>query len=391
MLRSLLLALLTVVILTGCLPIELEVGPDGRTVIPREEGFFALAADGKEASLLYRPADGEPVFARFFPDGKQLLAISKVQGQGMGVGHLLERVNLADGSAKKLVTTSNVTYALISPDGKTVSYTRLADEQKPGFEKNLPELRIIDVATGTDTALLPTASVAVLHRWFADAKSIFAFVIDEPVVIEEGQQRGGDLYHGRLVRISVPDGKITPLAQVIGSNDTFFDVAPNDAKALFTAMAAGKVGDKLTPGEAPVLHELTIATGELRRIEGNFRYAIYSPDGKHVLTIGTDDSDQGPGPRMGGMGGSDRLKLTVTDASLGNPVVVARDAMAQAGGMMGSASIYPAWQGNDTVLYIAGRHVYGNTATNYMLTRVSTDAKTRAILQPVIDTAAVTP
>src|ERR1051325_5965051 len=152
---------LTVVVLVGCLPVEVDVSQDGRLLIPRQEGFFILDSASGKVTPAFQPKGGQAVFARFVPASKQIVVVTdagdggpSIPGMGGG-GEKLMLVNLADGSTKNLLTAQNVTYLTISPDGKFAAYTRLGDNQTDLGENNketLPELHILDLNTGADRA-----------------------------------------------------------------------------------------------------------------------------------------------------------------------------------------------------------------------------------------------
>src|SRR5215472_7084586 len=74
-----LLLLLPLLLLPGCFPIELDVR-DGKLLIPREEGFFVFDPASGKAAKVAGNTDGKPVFARFSPEGKELLTVVKGSG-----------------------------------------------------------------------------------------------------------------------------------------------------------------------------------------------------------------------------------------------------------------------------------------------------------------------
>lgn len=354
----------------GCLPIELSASKDGKILIPRQEGFCILDLKKDEATMkvVYAPKSDKPAMGLFAPDGKRFLAVSQTSGGGMGTAFKIEAVQIADGKAKALVTLTNLTYAQWSPDGKYVTLTRLADQKSAALDKNMPELILVDTAAGEKKKL--ASDVGMIHRWFPGSKHVLALQI-------ASKDKDDDQYSGKLVKIDVATGKAEPLASVLGGSKVFLDLSPDGSKVLFTAIRAGKVGEKLPSksDEKAQLHELDIKSGNVRAVRGNVAYAIYSPKGTKVL-LGAASEEGGT------------IELAVGDALLTSLRVfttVATDAAKGAGGSGGSSDIYPGWFDDDSVHYIALRTVFGTAAKNYQLTIVKANGKQRANLQPVID------
>jgi hypothetical protein len=265
---------------------------------------------------------------------------------------------------------SNVTYTNFSPDGQDVSFTRLSDQQDPAVKENLPELHLIDVGAAKEHPVEAAGSVAGIHRWFPDSRSLLIFQIKEKVKAEHGS-----LYQGVIARWDIGAGKATDLAAALGSNDVFFDLSPDGKTVLFTAAAAGKVGTELKAGEADTLYELKVDSGALREVRDGVRYAIWSKTGAEVL--------------VGTKGENNKLDIEVSDATLGKFHLVAADAVAQTGdGPAGNTNIYPSWIGDGQIAYLASRAVYGTAGMNLRLVIVSADGKTRKDVQTTIDAAA---
>ena len=355
-----LLSVTSLVILAGCLPIELSVSPDGKILIPRREGFISFDPVAGTATTLHSPKSGQPAFAVFSPDGGRFLAISKSGDFDVSVA--------AVGKApKKLLSTSNLTYARWSPDGKWVSLTQVADEAKKPIKQNMPELVLVNVADGKKRTL--ASNVSAFHRWFGDSQHVLAFQI-------AAKNEETNLYAGALVKLNTATGKAVPLATVLGGNKVFFDLSPDGAKVLFTAVKAAKAGQEL-PAKAkgePQLFELDIASGAIRTIKGKVLYALYSPKGTKVL-VGME-RDFKPG-----------LQLAVADAAMKNFVTVATDGAKSAGETGDSADIYPGWINESTVHYIAKATVFGTAGKNLHLMSVGADGTGRRNLQTKLDAA----
>jgi len=366
--------LLVVFLLAGCFPIELDVSKDGRILIPREEGFFALDPAKGTVVRLHVPAGGEPVFARFSPDGKQILAVTEGGGgsslsfgSGSSGGHIFTVVTPADGTSRVIFTGTNATYACFSPDGQYISLTRMASQKKEPLDEALPELHLVNLKDAEKKLL--AANVGDLQRWFPDSKALLAFQIQE-------KNKDDKLYRGTLSAIDIASGEGKPLASVAGAKGVFFDLSPDGKTVLFTARAAGKVGEELKPEDKARLFELKIPEGTVRPAAENVKYAIWSPNGQRVL-LGTDEK-------------SGFVTLKVGDAGLAALQDVATKAAVQVDAGMGpSTSIYPGWVGNDTVLYLTRKAVYGKAGENLALMTVGVDGKNPRNHQALIDLAAI--
>jgi len=354
---------LAALVLGGCLPVELSVSPQGQVLIPRQEGFVALDPPKGTVKTLYVPKSGSPAFALYAPDGKSFLAISKSTGGGMGSGFAVEVVPVG-GKARKLTSAGNLTYAQWSGDGKYISLTRIAGGKVKPMDENLPELLLVDTAKGGKKTLL--ANVGTIHRWFADAKAVLALQI-------HAKDKDTGQYSGKLVRVDAATGEAKPLALVLGGKKVFLAVSPDGKKALFTAIKAAKVGEKIPASskDDPKLFELDVAAGSVREVMEDVAFAIYSPKGTRVL-LGSKKESKG------------MIELSVGDASLAKTVVVAKDA-AKSVGSTDSRDIYPGWIDENTVHYLGLRAVYGTEGKNVHLISVGADGKNPKDLQAAID------
>lgn len=361
-------ALVVTFALVGCLPIELEVSKDGQVLVPRQEGFFALDSDSGKVTRVHKPAAGDPVFARFAPDSKHILAVSQT---GSGANHVFEWVSLADGSAKKLHAGTNTSYVTISPDGKTAAFARISDQSvklRDGGSQNLPELHLIDLEAGKRTAVKDVGPIASIHRWFPDSASLLLFqIVAKP---EEGNLRKAE-----LSRWDIAAGKATVLAVALGGDNVFLDLSPDGKRVLFTAATAGKPGEELSADkDDPKLFELNIETGLVRSIGRDASYALFSPDGKHALVASKADDGL--------------LKLEVADGALAKFTTVAQDAVGQVGGPGDQSSVYPAWLDKDRIVYLAQRAVYGRAGKNLEMVFINADGANRQSRQTTLDEAA---
>ena len=349
-------AVLACTVLAGCLPVELSVSPKGEFIIPRQEGYVLLDPGKGEAKIVLAAKGNKPAFAVFAPDGNDFAAVTKTDGD-----FKVSRV-ARDGTAKEVLTASNMTYLRWSPDGKTISITRIGDTQNEAVKENLPELIVVSADGGAKKTLLGGCSM--IHRWTSDSKSILAVKIT-------GKVKDKDRYVGELALISAEDGKATPIAAVVSEKKMFVDLSPDGKKALLVATKLGKAGSKLeSADEKPQLFEVNLADGTFRSVREGVLYGMYSPKGTKVLLA------------AGGDGG---LQLDVCDAAFQKSVTVASDAAKTAGSGPDNADIYPGWVNDDIVHYLRERAVYGVQGKNLQLMMVGADGKNPLNLQPTID------
>jgi len=361
--RRRLLPALLLLFLAGCFPIELDVR-DGKLLIAREEGFFNFDPASGKAAKVAGAGDSKPVFARFSPDGKEVLAVSKAGFEGFR----FEIRPIAGGKGREVYKAENTAYVLYSPDGTQLGVVQMSKDPDPGFKDKVPELYLVPVKGGAARKL--AGKVGVLFRWFPDSTRL--------LVLELAKKDDMGRYHGTISILDAASGKTTPLAAVAVSQGFYFDLAPDGKKALFTAYATDKPGTDLTKVKdfTTRLFELDVSVATARRIDREASYAIYARDGKHVL-LGT--------PPEGFS--FDTLKLEVADAGLTQFTPVAADAykaMALAGG-----STFPGWLDDKTVFYFVQKAVYGTEGKSIHLMTVGMDGKGRRDLQALIDTEAI--
>jgi dipeptidyl aminopeptidase/acylaminoacyl peptidase len=360
MMRQAGVVLVAALLMTGCFPIELDVSRDGRILIPRQEGFFALDVTKGKMVKLYNLFGGRPVFARYSPSGKVILAVTEGEGKLMGKSHVLTLVTLSAGTSRVLFTGSNATYARWSPDGQHVSVSRIAEQKKPPLEENLPETTVITVKGGY--AKLLASNTSAMHRWFPNSKALLIFQI---------QKKEKNVYQGTLSAVEIASGMSMPMASVLGSQNVFFDLSPDGKSVLFTAKAAGPPGATLKAGKER-LFELNIPKGSIRAVKEKVEYAIWSPRGNRVL-LGTDEKN--------GI-----LSLQVADKGLTQFRRIASDAASKVNEGIGfQTSIYAGWVGEGTVFYLAKASVYGTAGKNLALVTVDTDGTNRRSHQATIE------
>jgi hypothetical protein len=186
-------------------------------------------------------------------------------------------------------------------------------------------------------------------------------------------------YLGSVSVVDTTNGKVTPLAAVQANKDFYFDLSPDNKKALFVALRADKPGTDLDKGPSfdTKLFELDISGGNLRTIDKKASFAIYSRDGKQVLL--------GMPPEGFSL---EQLSLVVADAGLTKFTPIVQDAYMPFMSMTGEGKTYPGWVNDKTIFYFTQRRVYGTEGKSLNLMSIGTDGKGKKLLQPVLDTAA---
>jgi hypothetical protein len=354
---------LPLLLLAGCFPIELDVR-DGKLLIPREEGFFVFDPASGKAAKVAGPGDSKPVFARFSPDGKEVLTVVK---SGFDEFRFVA-TPVGGGKGRDVYKAENTAYVLYSPDGANLGVVQMSKEPDPQFKDKVPEFYLLPAKGGA--AKKVAGKVGVLFRWFPDSKRVLVFELEK----KDEMSR----YFGNVSVLDVTTGKATPLVTAAVSQSFFLDLSPDGGKALFTAYATDKPGSDLTKTKefGTKLFELDVAAGTTRKIAKEASYAIYSRDGKQVL-LGT--------PPEGFS--FDTLKLEVADAGLTKFTTVANDAYKPLA--LGGGTTFPGWLDDKTAFYFVQKAVYGTEGKSVNLMTVGADGKGRRNLQPLIDTEAI--
>lgn len=357
----LLVWLLLPALLIGCLPVELSTTKDGVFVIPRQEGFFLFDPADDQVQQVAGTEAGKPALALFSPDERQVLMVSAGSGALMGTQYNLNRLTLEDGSVRPVASGPNMGYVQWGPAGKRISYTRAADSAHEPLKENMPELHLVDLATGADRVV--AHNLGSQHRWFPDGERLLVF---------RALSKEGDQYVGQLATLDADSGEEQVLAIARGSG-AVMDVAPDGKRILFTANAAVKPGEELEGTSREIgLYGLDLTDSSLKRLIPGAQFGFFSPDGQRILC---------------GREADDQLVLEVADAQGEGRQVLAKDGVKEAGPVMQSVPVYPGWVDAERVYYLAQRAVYGAVAKNLALTVVRLDDGAKRNLQPVIDAA----
>jgi hypothetical protein len=355
-----------VLLFAGCFPIDLDVR-DGKILIPRQEGFFTFDPASGKAVKLADAKGGKPIFARFSPDGKEVLTVVKSDAGFDEFAFTISPV--AGGEGRVVYKGKNTAAVNYSPDGGSLAVIQMSEKDIEKFKSKMPELWLVPLA-GTGGAPKKLADfLGVYCRWLPDSKKLLTFQIDKKD--EQGN------FTGNVVLVDL-DGKVTPLGAALVNQSVHYDPSPDGKKVLVTAFATGKVGEKLEKDKmvfSPKLYELDVATGTWRKLDKDARYAIYSRDGKQVL-LAT--------PPEGFV--LDAVKLEVADAELKSFKTVATDAFMPMS-LGGEGRLFAGWMDDKTILYFVQKAVYGTEGKSLQLMTVGIDGKDRKNLQPHIDIA----
>jgi len=361
-----LLPLFALLLLASCFPVELDVNENGQLLIVRQEGYFLFDPASGKVRRVRGAVGGKPVYARFSPNGKEMLAVVEAKD---GFNEFQFYITPLDGGKeRKIYRAQNTVFTRYSPDGKQLAIIRVAKEKKPPLEDAAPTIDIVDVKTGEKRSM--GDNLGHLCHWFSNSRQLLVFKIN-------GKTESDD-FRGDLSVLDVTTKRLTPLTSLIGSNQMYFDLSPDDSKVLVTAKAAAKGGQPLDAPQSSDtrLFEIDVATRAIRRVRDEARYAIYSPDGKKVLVGGPVDGFS-----------FDELKLEIADAALEKFFEVAGNAhMPMSFG--GEGVLFPGWAGNDGISYFVQRVVYGSGTKSVHLVMVGADGKNRRYVQPAIDAKA---
>lgn len=351
--------------LVGCFPIELDVNKDGHLLVTRQEGFFVVDPATKKVQRIQAATEGsEPSYARFSPDGKQALTVSKSGFQTFD----FSLVNIASGDAKQIFQVDNAANARFSPDGKYVAIIAASADDDAEFKSKVPELHLVSTANGNAKKI--ASKVGTNIKWLADSKTI---------VLLEAKSKDGDTgFAGTVSTLDVATGKLTPKAGVIANQQFAFDVSPDGKKVVLTAFAMGKVGGKLEKDEygGENLYELTLATGAAKNLMIQPKYALYSPNGKSLLLA------------MPAEGFSfESVQLQIADANdISKTTELCNASYPLALG--GEGAVRAGWISDKSIYFFVEKKVYGTTGKSLQLLTIGTDGSKATLLQPAIDTAA---
>lgn len=359
------LALFGTLGIIGCFAIELDVNSEGHLLITRQEGFFVLDPASKSVKRIAAAAEGtEPQYARFSPDGKQVLTVTKAGFQTS----TFSLVDIATGSSKQVFTIDTAANVRFSPDGKSLAVVAASKEDDKEFNSKVSELHLVSLPGGKSKLI--AKRVGTQFKWLPDSKRI--------LVVEAKEKIDDSTFGGTVSLIDVATGKSTPKAAVIGKQTSSCDVSPDGKTAVVLAIKMGKAGDKLDKGDAynEVLHRLDLASGKVESLEIEPKYAFYSPSGKSLLL--------GMPPEGFSFDTVDLVVTPAGDVTEQQKVATANFPLA----LGGDGIVYAGWIGEDKIYYFVERKVYGTAGKSLQLMTAGVDGMDRQLLQPAIDQAA---
>jgi DNA-binding beta-propeller fold protein YncE len=363
----------------GCFPLELDVNGKGELLVFRQEGFFLFDPATRKTTAIVGPGADTPVFARFAPNGREILAVVE---EGQTGCQRFDVVSLADGTSKTVFKTGTACYARFSPDGNFLAVTRLAsreskDPANPSVTvvETVPELDIIELKTGAKKRFTAWRS-HTLFRWFADSKHLLTVV-----VARKDESEG--VYYGHLSKVDRASGTVTRIASVASGENVFLDLAPDNRKALVVAQAVGPADrapavkkDERGPGS---VFEVDLASGAVRDLGFASEFALYSPSGKKILLSPAKQTDEL----------TRSLVVADADGSHARPVVDYRPPCPSVVTTGREALTLPGWCGDRAVFYYHSQAVYGLAAQAPWLKIVSLDNRSEAVLQPYLDVGVI--
>lgn len=334
-----------VFLLAGCFPVELAVTRGGEVVIPRSEGvvFFnpstgaarvAVPAGAREAALFAVPS----------PSGDRVLwALSPRDNDGDPSSEMTLRISpLAGGNAADIATVSNCGYLQWDPQERYVSYAFVGGETSEGLSEAMPELHLIDLASGTDATV--ARNTAFIHRWLPGGDGI---------VFLKTESKDTDGTVGSL-RIQRPGGsEAKRVVRVLDAE--WFDLAPDGREVVLAARAvAAPSGKLIAADDEKALFLVSLPDGAIRRVGGSAEFCRYSPDGKRIAALADN-------------------ALVIYDRTFNEPLCRAERVLKE---VDGTTKYFPAWLNGDEVLVLRKRAIYG--AAGKTLELVAIDAGTGA-------------
>src|SRR5262249_52057011 len=147
-------------------------------LIYRQEGVFLFQPTSGKVTPVTGPGRGVPIFARFSPNGKEVLCV--VKDSSNFEEFRFDLIPLDGSKGRTRCRAANAAYASFSPDGAQLAIVHESKQKQPrlkqrkdDFIQDSTELEIVEVSSGQKRVL--TRHVAVMFRWFQDGKRLLVF------------------------------------------------------------------------------------------------------------------------------------------------------------------------------------------------------------------------
>ena len=354
---------------TAYMPVQVDVDRQGRLLVARQEGVFALGGEGAKAELLTQPLKGLPVVARWSPGGERILLAEVLEDTRIA----LSVVTLADKTVQDLGTHAGLRMPLWSPDGTSVSY---AVGESPGYA-----LYVVPATGGQARKVLGGAGGC--YDWI-DPGHLAAFRLGT-------RQTAAGASDGELVTLDAATGEATAVAPVSAGEVAALDVSPSGKDALIVRMTAeGKTQ----------LVRVTLSGGKAQMVGPDGVLAgAWSPDGERIVALCLVERDitsqvvPPPGQTPAGLppGGAMAMKQKVKAWHLlvmkanGTEVKKLSDEADAWQATWADSPLLPNWSSKDTVIFFRKARVYGDAGTAMHLLSIKATGGAAKDLQTAID------
>ena len=256
-------AVLTAALLTGCLPNEIDVAPDGRIALALGEGgSYEFVTDSADLDVYVLSADLSSIDRLTDDDVRTLSPRFALGGRAVlyvedGPDEVLWLHDLATRERRRVATVSRSdVFPRVSPGGGRVSIA-VENEMKGENDPEPCQVEVLDLAEGT--------SLRRLRR----VLPVTAWVAEDRLLAVEVVGRVEDMAVGRLTVYRIPDvGADQVLAHGLFLGVTPLSVRPDGQAATFASLD----------------FELPIPHGALEHLEGAaLPYSVHEvsfPDGR---------------------------------------------------------------------------------------------------------------
>lgn len=345
---------LLLILLVGCEPISVSINSKGEIAFTRSEGVFFLDLKAKKLTTLYwnYGKDDVPIIVRWSPDEKMLAYTIKDSSSQT-------RIFLVDRKGKnreEVMSTGKILTQLEwGPDGKYLSYAQQGEDT--GL--SVADLGIIELKTKRGAIFAKSAGD--LHRWIDNNRLVF-------MKVNVKNENNTNMYKGELSLYDVNSNKSESLLPVIIDKSGGFD--SNDKMVIFTAYAVEdrEFGDDLSKSYPYVYHFGSEGADQLAQVPAYFLQI--SPDGKSVAAIVEENYEK---------------RLAIIDNKSAKMTIILPKIADKVSANSAEVTVYPAWFGNEGVVYFKMNNVYGSNGQSLQLRLVDVKSKERDNLQPLID------